>query len=69
MAYIEAIMRVYNLYGRRDNKFKARIKILVHESGRRNSRRKSRRNTRRPDRPTHVEEKELQDRGVFCPAF
>jgi sulfite reductase (NADPH) hemoprotein beta-component len=26
-------MRVYNLYGRRDNKFKARIKILVHELG------------------------------------
>ena len=29
----KAIMRVYNLYGRRDNKFKARIKILVHELG------------------------------------
>ena len=28
-----AIMRVYNLYGRRDNKYKARIKILVHETG------------------------------------
>ena len=26
-------MRVYNLYGRRDNKYKARIKILVHEIG------------------------------------
>jgi sulfite reductase (NADPH) hemoprotein beta-component len=26
-------MRVYNLYGRRDNKWKARIKILVHETG------------------------------------
>ena len=26
-------MRVYNLYGRRDNKYKARIKILVHETG------------------------------------
>jgi sulfite reductase (NADPH) hemoprotein beta-component len=24
---------VYNLYGRRDNKYKARIKILVHETG------------------------------------
>jgi sulfite reductase (NADPH) hemoprotein beta-component len=33
LAYLEAIMRVYNLYGRRDNKFKARIKILVHELG------------------------------------
>ncbi len=33
LAYLEAIMRVYNLYGRRDNKYKARIKILVHEIG------------------------------------
>jgi len=31
LSYIEAILRVYNLYGRRDNKFKARIKILVNE--------------------------------------
>jgi sulfite reductase (NADPH) hemoprotein beta-component len=29
LTYLEAIMRVYNRYGRRDNKFKARIKILV----------------------------------------
>ena len=33
LAYIEAIMRVYNRFGRRDNKYKARIKILVHEMG------------------------------------
>ncbi len=33
LAYCEAIVRVYNRYGRRDNKFKARIKILVHEAG------------------------------------
>jgi sulfite reductase (NADPH) hemoprotein beta-component len=33
LAYLEAIMRVYNLEGRRDNKYKARIKILVHEIG------------------------------------
>ncbi|MFV0281398.1 MAG: nitrite/sulfite reductase, partial [Rhodoblastus sp.] len=33
LAYIDAIMRVYNSEGRRDNKFKARIKILVHETG------------------------------------
>ena len=33
LVYIEAIMRVYNLHGRRDNKYKARIKILVHELG------------------------------------
>ena len=33
LAYLESILRVYNRYGRRDNKFKARIKILVHEEG------------------------------------
>ncbi len=33
LAYLEAILRVYNRYGRRDNKFKARVKILVHERG------------------------------------
>ena len=33
LAYCTAILRVYNLEGRRDNKYKARIKILVHEMG------------------------------------
>jgi sulfite reductase (NADPH) hemoprotein beta-component len=33
IAYTEAILRIYNQQGRRDNKFKARIKILVHEMG------------------------------------
>jgi sulfite reductase (NADPH) hemoprotein beta-component len=33
LAYTNAIMRIYNLEGRRDNKFKARIKILFHEKG------------------------------------
>ena len=33
LAYVDAILRVYNLEGRRDNKYKARIKILVHEKG------------------------------------
>jgi len=33
LPYLEAILRVYNLAGRRDNKYKARIKILVHETG------------------------------------
>ncbi len=33
LPYLEAIMRVYNQFGRRDNKYKARIKILVHETG------------------------------------
>jgi sulfite reductase (NADPH) hemoprotein beta-component len=31
--YVEAILATYNLLGRRDNKFKARIKITVHEQG------------------------------------
>jgi len=33
LSYTTAIMRIYNLHGRRDNKYKARIKILVHETG------------------------------------
>ncbi|MEX2617505.1 MAG: nitrite/sulfite reductase [Alphaproteobacteria bacterium] len=33
LSYLEAILRVYNLNGRRDNKYKARIKILVHDLG------------------------------------
>ena len=33
LPYVEAILSVYNLLGRRDNKYKARIKITVHEHG------------------------------------
>jgi len=33
LSYMEAILRVYNRFGRRDNKYKARIKILVRETG------------------------------------
>ena len=33
ISYLEAILRVYNQLGRRDNKYKARIKILVKETG------------------------------------
>ncbi|QXT38798.1 nitrite/sulfite reductase [Gymnodinialimonas ceratoperidinii] len=33
LPYLEAIVAVYNLLGRRDNKYKARIKITVHENG------------------------------------
>ncbi|MFZ1741628.1 MAG: nitrite/sulfite reductase [Pontixanthobacter sp.] len=33
VTYSEACLRVYNRHGRRDNKYKARIKILVHELG------------------------------------
>ncbi|MEW6370648.1 MAG: nitrite/sulfite reductase [Pseudomonadota bacterium] len=33
LTYTEAVMRVYNSYGRRDNKYKARIKILLKSLG------------------------------------
>jgi sulfite reductase (NADPH) hemoprotein beta-component len=33
LAHLEAIVSVYNLHGRRDNKYKARIKILLHAMG------------------------------------
>jgi len=33
LSYLEALMRVYNLHGRRDNIYKARIKILVNALG------------------------------------
>ncbi|SFP57118.1 nitrite/sulfite reductase [Tranquillimonas alkanivorans] len=33
LPYVEAIVSVYNLLGRRDNKYKARVKITVHEHG------------------------------------
>jgi sulfite reductase (NADPH) hemoprotein beta-component len=33
LAYLEAVVSVWNLIGRRDNKYKARIKITVHEHG------------------------------------
>lgn len=33
LSYLEAILRVYNMLGRRDNIYKARIKILVKETG------------------------------------
>ncbi|MFL2840345.1 MAG: nitrite/sulfite reductase [Pseudohongiellaceae bacterium] len=33
LTYLDAIMRVYNMEGRRDNKYKARIKILIKELG------------------------------------
>jgi len=33
LSYLEAVLRVYNQLGRRDNKYKARIKILLHATG------------------------------------
>jgi len=32
LPYLEAILAVYNRLGRRDNKYKARVKITVHET-------------------------------------
>ena len=72
VAYIEAIMRVYNLYGRRDNKYKARIKILVHEIGAEKFKAEVEAEyARRPEQTTHVEEKELQRIAAYFapPAF
>jgi sulfite reductase (NADPH) hemoprotein beta-component len=60
VAYLEAIMRVYNLYGRRDNKYKARIKILVHELGAEKFRSEVEAEyARHPAQTTEVEEREL----------
>jgi sulfite reductase (NADPH) hemoprotein beta-component len=58
--YIEAIVRVYNRYGRRDNKYKARIKILVKAEGQASSTRSrgippDRRAGRRPHTITQAE--------------
>ena len=33
LPYVEAVLSVYNSFGRRDNKYKARIKITLHETG------------------------------------
>ncbi|MDE2446508.1 MAG: nitrite/sulfite reductase [Alphaproteobacteria bacterium] len=58
--YLEAIMRVYNLYGRRDNKYKARIKILVHELGAEKFKAEVEAEyARNPAQTTEVEQREL----------
>ena len=60
IGYLEAIMRVYNLYGRRDNKYKARIKILVHELGAETFKAEVEAEyARKPQASTEVEEREL----------
>ncbi|MEZ5925117.1 MAG: nitrite/sulfite reductase [Hyphomicrobiaceae bacterium] len=61
LAYLEAVMRVYNLSGRRDNKYKARIKILLHEEGDAAFRRRVEAEFQRIENPTHlVPDKELE---------
>jgi sulfite reductase (NADPH) hemoprotein beta-component len=70
--YLEAIMRVYNLYGRRDNKYKARIKILVHEIGAEKFRAEVEAEyARHPAQTTEVETRELQRIAKYfaAPAF
>ncbi len=56
VTYAEACLRVYNRYGRRDNKYKARIKILVHELG-----------AEEYTRQVEAEFAHLQDQGVEPP--
>ena len=61
LPYLEAIMRVYNLHGRRDNKYKARIKILVHELGAEEFRRQVEAEFAKLERSTvEVEARELE---------
>ena len=68
LAYLEAILRVYNLDGRRDNKYKARIKILVHELGAEAFARRGRGGIRRAStgaRSTSTPARRRPHRGLF----
>ncbi|WP_395662748.1 nitrite/sulfite reductase [Aestuariivirga sp.] len=69
IGYLEAIMRVYNLYGRRDNKYKARIKILVHEIGAETFKAEVEAEyAKRPHPSTEVEERELKRIAAYFAA-
>jgi sulfite reductase (NADPH) hemoprotein beta-component len=69
VGYLEAIMRVYNLYGRRDNKYKARIKILVHELGAEKFKSEVEAEyAKRPHASTEVEERELKRIAAYFAA-
>ncbi len=69
IGYLEAIMRVYNLHGRRDNKYKARIKILVHELGADKFKSEVEAEyAKRPQASTEVEERELQRIAAYFAA-
>ena len=67
LSYLEAILRVYNRYGRRDNIYKARIKILVHQLGVEKFTEKVEREWRRiKDSVLRLEEKEIERvKGFF----
>ena len=72
LAYLEAIMRVYNLHGRRDNKYKARVKILVHEIGKEEFRRQVEEEyARQPPRNIELDAAELAriDKYFAAPAY
>jgi sulfite reductase (NADPH) hemoprotein beta-component len=69
IGYLEAIMRVYNLFGRRDNKYKARIKILVHEIGAETFKAEVEAEyAKRPHPSTEVEERELKRISAYFAA-
>jgi sulfite reductase (NADPH) hemoprotein beta-component len=66
LAYLEAIMRVYNAEGRRDNKYKARVKILVHELGEAEFRRRVEAEYAQLDGPSvNADPQELQRIAVY----
>ena len=72
-AYCEAILRVYNRFGRRDNKYKARVKILVHELGLPSSCARSRPSTRPATMPRASRSRPTSSRRIQAyfapPAF
>jgi sulfite reductase (NADPH) hemoprotein beta-component len=60
LTYLDAILRVYNRYGRRDNKYKARIKILVKATGAGRVRRQVEANGRTSDGPGTADRGEVE---------
>lgn len=72
LGYLKAILRVYNRYGRRDNKYKARIKILVNSLGAEEFARQVDEEFQRTDSPDyHLTEAELEFARSFftAPAY
>jgi len=71
LAFLEAILRVYNLHGRRDNKYKARIKILTHEMGIEKLRQKIEAEFQKTQRQAPKTSSRLHkiERGFIAPAF
>ena len=66
LSYLEAVMRVYNLHGRRDNIYKARIKILVNALGLEQFRREVEAEWAKLDKPSvDLPAAELQRIGAY----